>query len=131
MVSLEHYTNNFKKSLNGFISDYENNENELKRLDSKIIKELSNIISDTTNFSVPFIPTKYENYNKNKSLDKFNFTIPTAFEFEFDSYSKESYVSSSMEVKLPYILFKIPNDKISYYLKQFILKWKFKNQKAY
>ena len=109
MVSLEHYTEDFKNSLLSLIDDYENEENELKRLDSRIIKELSSIISDTTNFSVPFIPSRYPKYNKNKSLNTFNFTIPTAFEFEFDSYSKETFISSSLETKLPYIIFKIPN----------------------
>lgn len=109
MLSLNNYTKEFKRELKQFIFDYDNDENELKRLDSKIIKELDVIISDTTNFAVPFMPTKYPKYNENKSLDTFNLNIPIAYEFDFEQPKKQQIIPESQDILAPYIIFVIPN----------------------
>lgn len=108
MVLVENNIFDFKNALKKFIKEYDNNETELKTVDSRIIKEIYSIIDLTTNFSVPFNPKKYK--KNNEILDSYNvdLNISCSFEFNFDSYSVETFFKDPL-VKLPYILFKIVN----------------------
>jgi len=109
MLSLNNYTEDFKKSLKNLIKNYENNKTELKVLDSITIIELSNLINDSTNFSVPFAPSKYKGFESKQNQDLFDFSFTVAFEFDFNSFSKETYFESEEETKMPCIIFRIKN----------------------
>lgn len=120
MIIIENYKKEFEDSINNFLND---ENNKLNKLDYKIINEIKNLIKDTINYTVPFMPEEY-NLNeekKDKNIDFFK--IKTAFQFLYTNYSKESYIDEISNEKLPYIIFTIPNNnKNLENLSKYILK---------
>ena len=104
MVLSNNYITDFKNSLNKLIIEYEQEKTELVKSDALVIKALLKAIKNITSFSVPFIPSQYNEYEKNKNIDYLNFNIPVSFEFNFNSFD-----SKIIKTNLPYIIFKIPN----------------------
>lgn len=114
MLTLNHYTKDFKNQLKLLLKNYEENKVALKPFDYEILKEIYSLIEISIDFAMPYYPSDYKDYDKKKSLDMYDLKTTIAYEFNFECYSKEFKINKKLETKIPYIIFTIPliNDNL-------------------